>query len=266
MAMRRWLLIDAGARTGAFHMAQDEMLARSLERSPCGVGEPALPPQEEEPLQVLRLYRWQPWAISLGYNQTADAIDLERCRADHIDVVRRPTGGRAILHAEELTYCVAMYAGTKSVMAVYNDISRALVRGLELLGVEATLQRSQPDFGAAYRDASSIPCFTSSARYEIEWRGRKLVGSAQRRFSDGAHDVVLQHGSILCGTAHRRLADYLSVPDAQTLGRIRTELCEKTVDLAEILGRAVGADEVQACIRRGFELEWNIEFVEGSDL
>ena len=266
MAMRRWLFIDAGARTGAFHMAQDEMLARSLERSGCASGEADAPPGDEEPLQALRLYRWQPWAISLGHNQPADTIDLERCRRDGIDVVRRPTGGRAILHAEELTYCVAMYAGRKSVMAVYNDISRALVRGLGLLGVEATLQRSQPDFGAAYRDASSIPCFTSSARYEIEHRGRKLVGSAQRRFSGGSQDVVLQHGSILCGGAHRRLADYLRVPEAQTLGRIRTELSEKTADLGEILGRPVAADEVLACVRRGFELEWNIEFVEGSDL
>ena len=262
MPMRRWRFIDAGARTGAFHMAQDENLARSLEPSPRAPGPGAA---GIEPLQVLRLYRWQPWAISLGYNQSEGAIDAERCRADGIDVVRRPTGGRAILHAEELTYCVAMYAERKSVMAVYNDISRSLVRGLALMGVEVSLQRSQPDFPAAYREASSIPCFTSSARYEIEHRGRKLVGSAQRRFSGGARDVVLQHGSILCGTAHRRLADYLRLEDSRALGRIRGELSAKTTDLAEILGREVDIGELKACIRRGFELEWDIEFTEGSD-
>ncbi len=208
----------------------------------------------------LRLYRWQPWAISLGHHQSPDDLDLARCAAEGIDVVRRPTGGRAILHAEELTYCVVMYTGRRAVLTVYNDISRALVRGLKLFGVEVTLQKSQPNFPEAYRHASAIPCFTSSARYEIEWRGRKLVGSAQRRYGDGERDVVLQHGSILCGPAHKRLTDFLRVPDHAVIDRVRREMEEKTVDLREITGSGVALDRLAGCIKRGFEEEWGIQF------
>jgi lipoate-protein ligase A len=242
-----WRFLDTGARPGAFNMAFDEMLARAL----CeGAGSP-----------VLRLYRWKPWAISLGYNQGTDSLNAAACAREGIEVVRRPTGGRAILHAEELTYAVVMEAGRRSILQVYNDISRALVRGLGLFGVDVTLQKSQPDFREGYQHASSIPCFTTSARYEIEWQGRKLVGSAQRRFDDGEHDAVLQHGSILCGPAHKKLAEFLDVPDDALRTRLRDELDRKTVDLAEIRGGVpVEIGALADCIRRGFEAEWNISF------
>ena len=169
-------------------------------------------------MPALRLYRWRPWAVSLGYHQREDHLIAERLRADGIDIVRRPTGGRAILHAEELTYSVVMSVAGQGVLHVYNAISRALVRGLRHLDVEVSLQRSQPNFPEAYRHASSIPCFASSARYEIEWRGRKLVGSAQRRYLADGKEVVLQHGSILCGPAHLNLVDYLRLPEEDLTG------------------------------------------------
>jgi lipoate-protein ligase A len=145
-----------------------------------------------------------------------------------------------------------MYAGRRSVLDVYNEISRALVRGLDLFGVRVSLQKSQPDFREAYRQASSIPCFTSSARYEIEWEGRKLVGSAQRRFGDGEHDVVLQHGSILCGPSHQRLTEYLALRDRPVLERLRREMAEKTVDLSGILSRPVDPEVLAPSILKGF--------------
>jgi lipoyl(octanoyl) transferase len=243
-----WRIAETGAATGAYNMRTDELLARQLAE---GTGAP-----------TLRLFRWKPWAISLGYNQSAADLDAARCAADGIDIVRRPTGGRAILHAEELTYSIVMYAGRKGVLQVYNDISRALLRGLALFGVPASLQKSQPDFPSRYREASSIPCFTSSARYEIEWRGRKLVGSAQRRFTEGERDVVLQHGSILCGPAHRRLADYL-LAEQSAIDDIRREMLAKTVDCSEIIGRPVDLDALSSAIRKGFELEWGVSFAEG---
>jgi lipoyl(octanoyl) transferase len=228
-------------------MRTDEETARKLQQTLSGGASP-----------TLRLYRWNPWAISLGYHQSVDDLDAALCAADGIDIVRRPTGGRAILHAEELTYCVVMETGRRSVLQVYNDISGALVRGLQLFGVPVSLQKSQPNFAETYRQASSVPCFTSSARYEIEWDGRKLVGSAQRRFPDGERDVVLQHGSILCGPAHRRLVEYLRVADPEVRGQIRNEMTEKTVDLSEILGTPPDIAHLAVCIRRGFEMEWDI--------
>ena len=246
MPAAAWTFVDSGERTGTENMALDESLARSLA---AGEGGP-----------VLRIFRWRPWTISLGYNQHAAELDAARCAADGIDIVRRPTGGRAILHAEELTYSVVMRTGRRSVLQVYNEISGALVRGLALYGVDVALQKSQPDFPAAYRSVTSVPCFTSSARYEIEWEGRKLVGSAQRRFGGPDADAVLQHGSILCGPAHLRLADYLAVPDDGTRGRIRELLRAKTADLGTITGLPVDLDRLGDCIRRGFADAWGVRF------
>ena len=245
-----WGFLESGERTGAENMRVDESLARALA---AGSGHP-----------TLRLFRWKPWAISIGYNQDEGAIDRRRCAGEGIEVVRRPTGGRAILHAEELTYSVTMRSGRKSVLAVYNDISAALVRGLELYGVSVALQKSQPDFAEEYRNPSSIPCFSSSARYEIEFEGKKLVGSAQRRFAGEIGDVVLQHGSILCGPAHARLADYLNVSDPAVLERIRKTLREKTTDLAAITGESVDLKRLSDCIRRGFEEAWGIAWTPAS--
>jgi lipoyl(octanoyl) transferase len=250
-----WRFEDSGPIPGSENMQRDEQYARQLQNSPRGVHPP-----------FLRLYGWRPWAISLGHHQSADDLDRERCGTDRIDIVRRPTGGRAILHAEELTYCVVMHTGRRGVLAVYNDISRALVRGLQLFGVDVSLQKSQPNFQEAYRHASSIPCFTSSARYEIEWRGRKLVGSAQRRYGDGEQDVVLQHGSILCGPAHKRLTDYLRIDDPALLARVRKEMEEKTVDLQEVTGRVMDVPVLADCIKRGFEQEWGVVFRSISDI
>jgi lipoate-protein ligase A len=240
-----WTILDTGEAPGSSNMDLDERLARRLAEGSGG--------------QVLRLYRWRPWAISVGYHQPAGELDLDRCRADGIDIVRRPTGGRAILHAEELTYCVVMRAGRRSILEVYNAIGSALVHGLGLYGVQASLQKSQPDFVSEYRNRSSLPCFSSSARYEIEWQGRKLIGSAQRRFSEGSGDVVLQHGSILCGPAHRRLVDYV-IANGTTREGMRRALTEKTADLAEISGRKPDMQRLAECIRRGFEESWGISF------
>lgn len=245
-----WRFIDTGKNTGSFNMQFDEQLARNLLVS-SGV-------------PTVRLFRWNPWAISLGFNQDISKIDVVRCAADGIDVVRRPTGGRAVYHAEELTYSVALCADGRSVLEIYNAISKALVQGLRLFGVNATLSRSQPDLRVHYRNLSSIPCFTASARYEIEWRGKKLVGSAQRRFRnhETGNDIVLQHGSILVGPAHRDLTEYLILPDEHAREHLNKELVEKTAELSHIMQKEVVMEDLAHCVRRGFEEEWNINFTE----
>lgn len=208
----------------------------------------------EEP--ILRVYRWSPWCISLGKHQSQDEIDLRRCALDGIDVVHRPTGGRAILHAEELTYSVVMPAEDRGVMEVYRNISEALAGGLRFLVPEIAVAKSTPDFPKLYQTPGGIPCFSSSARYEIEYGGRKLVGSAQRRIGQ----TVLQHGSLLLGDAHLRLADYLNVDD-EARAAIRTDLTEHTITLGEILRREVSFDECDAAIKDGFEQAWGVHFV-----
>lgn len=234
-------------------MERDESLAHELLRG------------GETP--VLRLYRWEPWSISLGLHQERGEINEERCRHDLIDIVQRPTGGRAILHAEELTYSVVMLVetggdgtGSAGVLDVYKMIAEALVCGLKHFGVEAELQRSQPAFSELYQSPASVTCFTSSARYEIEVNGRKLVGSAQRRYRQGSREVVLQHGSILTGPAHKTIVEYLRLEKAETRRQVARELESKTTDLAAATGSPVNVRRLEACIKKGFEEALDIKF------
>ncbi len=176
--MKDWsLIIDAAPCAGSWNMAVDEHLFESL----AGEGE-----------TVVRFYRWARPTASLGYSQSVDkAVDLEFCRREGIDVVRRMTGGKVVLHDLEITYSVASSdAATFSATLgdSYRLISRALVLGLEKMGLSANLAGPPP---ASYR-RGVMPCFSFPARDEIEINGRKVVGSAQKRV--GAR--FLQHGSI----------------------------------------------------------------------
>jgi lipoate-protein ligase A len=246
-----WRLEHSGFRPGAFNMEYDQRLAREL-RGP------------DDPSTV-RIYGWRPPAISLGWHQSSGELNDQKCAAARIDVVRRPTGGRAILHSDEVTYCVVMAANGRGVLATYQMISEALVAGLRLLGVDAMLEKSQPHFPSVYKSPSSAACFASAARYEIHVGGRKLVGSAQRRFVGPAGlEVVLQHGSILLGPDHLRIVDLLNLPDEGTRERMRNELREGTTDLTAAAGRRIEFGEVENALRRGFELAWGITFQEVS--
>jgi len=208
---------------------------------------------------VLRVFGWKPYCISLGYNQNPEDINSSLCLSEGIDVVRRPTGGRAILHAEELTYSVVLNSDGKGVHEIYKEISMALLGGLQVLGANVEFAKTQPDFGNLYKTKSSIPCFTSSARHEIEFEGRKLVGSAQRRYDD----IVLQHGSILIGDFHKRLPDFLSEGlEPRIKDIIRKEIESKTVTLNGIMSREISFDEAAHSIKIGFEREYNISFKE----
>lgn len=230
-------------------MTRDERLARAI-------GGPGGFP-------TVRLYGWRPPAISIGWHQSLDEVNVGKCAEAGIDIVRRPTGGRAILHSDEVTYCVVMASEGRGVLATYQRISEALVRGLRSLGVDAVLEKSQPHFPTLYQSPSSAACFASAARYEIHVGGRKLVGSAQRRFVGvDEQEVVLQHGSILLGPDHLRIVDFLSLPDEETRERMRGELRSLTTDLSASTGRRVEFGEVEEALRRGFELSWGIVFKE----
>ena len=236
----RFEYIDTGARSGAENMAFDVERAEALDRG------------EADPM--LRVYTWDPWCISLGRHQDVGDIDVERVRNAGYHLVRRPTGGRAILHAEELTYCVVMHSEGRSIMDVYRRISEALTLGLRKLVPEIGIAKSQPDFQKLYKEPGSIPCFSSSARYEIEYDGRKVVGSAQRRIGS----TVLQHGSILIGEAHLALADFLAVEE-EVREQLRLDMQRHTVTLSEIAGRCVGTAEVAAAVRKGFAEAWKLD-------
>ena len=158
---------------------------------------------------VLRFYRWDPGCLSLGRNQPARGLyDPERIAAEGMDVVRRPTGGRAVLHTRELTYSVIVpEAELGSLRESYLAINRALAAGLQDLEVSAELQ---PDTGDRAMVPSIRPCFESPAPGEVVVAGRKLVGSAQLR----ERGVVLQHGSLLLEDQQHLLKDLLQLASA----------------------------------------------------
>jgi lipoyl(octanoyl) transferase len=205
-------------------MAVDEVVARA-----CGEG---------WGLPTLRLYRWSVPTVSLGLNQpVASAVDLAACSRHGIGVVRRPTGGRALLHHSELTYSLALPIppGSRSVLQDYRWISQCLLLGLQHLGVGAVVDRGRESRG----DVEGL-CFLSTSRYELTVGGRKLIGSAQRRF-DGA---LLQHGSLLIDMDP--LAWLAVFPQARDLGRRATAL-------RALLGRLPTWEELVSALRSGFE-------------
>ena len=160
-------------------------------------------------LPVLRFYRWSPPCLSLGRNQPArDAYDTDAIRARGFDVVRRPTGGRAVLHDHELTYSVATPAGLLGTpRQSYAAINRALVVGLRRLGVPAMLH---PRTAGRAPVPSLAPCFKEPVQGELMAAGRKLLGSAQHR----ERGVVLQHGSLLLSGDQRDVRALLRRPGA----------------------------------------------------
>jgi lipoate-protein ligase A len=171
-----WRLLCHPPAPGAWNMGVDEALADSVRAG----GPP-----------VLRFYRWDPPCLSLGRNQPARGqYDPGRMRAHGIQCVRRPTGGRAVLHDRELTYSVALpedaLGGPR---AAYAAMNRALVAGLRRLQVPADVQG---ETGRRAPAPSLAPCFAEPVAGEVAARGRKLVGSAQRR----ERGVLLQHGSL----------------------------------------------------------------------
>jgi lipoate-protein ligase A len=203
--MARWLLIDDGPSTGARNMAVDEFLLR---RADNGGGAP-----------VLRLYSFRPPAITLGYHQdAASAIDLEAASSDGIDVVRRITGGRALLHAGELTYSVTAPLGPPfdgTLSGTFLAIAGVIVSALGRSGVRARIGGGR---GGERRGMNSSPCLASAGRHEITAGGRKISGSAQRRM----RRAFIQHGSILLRAGSERIERYLPYASGSLAGTITT--------------------------------------------
>lgn len=176
---------------------------------------------------VLRIYGWSTPTLSFGRNQrAADAYDAESVTRAGLDVVRRPTGGRALLHDREITYSVTAPADG-SLGAAYHRINLLLLNALESLGVPTEI------VAPASRSAlpSSTPCFAEPAAGELSARGRKLVGSAQWRDAG----ALLQHGSILVDDDQGRIADVMREPPVPV---------PPPATLNALLGRAPSAEEM----------------------
>lgn len=184
----------------------------------------------------VRLYRWSRPTLSLGRNEPARGVyDAARLRWLGIDVVRRPTGGRAVLHHREVTYAVAMpVRALGGARAAYRRVNEAIVRGLSLLGVDAKIAGGAGRRPPASPDAG--PCFREPAEGEVVAAGRKLVGSAQARLGG----ALLQHGSILLDDDQGRLCALAGVAAGRAPATLR-----------DLLGAAPPPERVAEAILAG---------------
>lgn len=197
-----WRLIIDGDLPGAANMARDVAMLEA-------VAQDKAPP-------TLRLYGWSPPCLTLGRHQGVEAVDLAFCRTECIDVVRRPTGGRALLHHLELTYAVVAPIGGGTVphglQETYRKICGVLVAAVRTLGVDAELTPGEVNLQLP-GPRTSVPCFEAPAGGEVVVRGRKLIGSAMRRHGS----AILQHGAILLDWDGRLQAGSMGLPNDASL-------------------------------------------------
>lgn len=239
--MREWRLIPYQCFDGAMNMAIDEAI---LESHIIG----AAPP-------TVRLYGWNPAAVSVGYSQKFSEAAVERIVALGMDVVRRPTGGRAVLHSDEFTYS---FVGSSispdtanggflepSILGAYREICHGLILALQQLGVNAELGQSDSSYKQVH------DCFLATTTADLHYQGKKMVGSAQCRRGPG----VLQHGSILLNQPQHSMNELLT-------GTETKDLAIRHANLFEILNRAASIEELQNAIKTGFQLAFEVELIE----
>ncbi|HSU89547.1 MAG TPA: lipoate--protein ligase family protein [Terriglobia bacterium] len=237
-----WELIVDSARDGSINMAIDAALLDEIDKS-------------AEPRTVVRFYTWLRPTISLGRNQKIEkAVDVEYCRANGIDVVHRPTGGRAVLHDDELTYAVISNDSSAfgdTIYGNYKRVSEALCLGYNNLGVPAVLapDTRKPEMPAMFTRGGDPPCFVSPSRYELMVGGRKIVGSAQRR----VRASFLQHGSMPITCDREALARATGLPDS-------TILEQEMAGLAEFLAERPSLEQLRSVFTRAFQDHFSIEF------
>jgi lipoate-protein ligase A len=241
--MRVRLLLD-GPRDAALNMAIDDVLVQGCRAG----GAP-----------VLRFYRWSERALTLGRFQSFKVLDRAACAADSVAVVRRITGGRAVLHGDDLTYSVAAPAGRApfpdDIRGTFFAVSRGLVAGLARLGIAAEA------VDAARADARGTPlCFAATSWYEITLHGRKLIGSAQRRW----REAFLQQGSMPLRFDAAEFYRYFSFEHEAERARAVAAAAESVATLAPLLPPGIPIEAVQRALASGFEEGLGLELEPGT--
>lgn len=243
-----WRFLNTQHGNAFFNMAVDEALVRSIGAQP-----------------AFRVYGWQPPAVSFGYAQRISReVDAQKVRERGIDIVRRPTGGRAILHWNELTYSVICPADNPvmggNINEAYRRISEGLLAGIRALGVNATFEFRRQTQPSPRGKELTAPCFTSTAQYEVKFKGRKLIGSAQQRIGT----MLLQHGSLLLGPEHKQIVDLLPGDKPGLKKRFARELDRHTISLSEALASPIDFDTAATAIRQGIQKTFNIQLIEAA--
>lgn len=238
-----WRFLQTPPSRGAWNMALDEAILEA-------VGRQKAPP-------TLRVYAWNPPCLSLGYSQPVSDVDLESLEENEWEIVRRPTGGRAILHTDELTYSVIAPPHEPrvvgSVLESYCRLAQALLAALEKIGLEPYAgSQYNPPPGTQPRGAV---CFEVPSNYEITVAGKKLVGSAQARRREG----VLQHGSLPLWGDLTRITRALRYKDDLSRRKAAERLLAHAANV-EMLGKKVTWEQCAEAFQDAFAEKLNLQF------
>lgn len=243
--MKTWRLILTPAAPGAWNMAVDEAVLEHIGRG--------------ESLPTLRLYAWEPACLSLGHAQPFADVDRARLKERGWEVVRRATGGRAILHTDELTYSVTGSAEepvlSGGVLESYNRLAQALLLAVKNLDLPVEMKE-----GKANESAAPNPvCFEVPSTYEITVNGKKLIGSAQARKKEG----VLQHGSLPLTGDLTRICQALVFESETAREAAAQRLLQRATTVESALGRTVRWEEAAEAFIHAFETQLGICFERG---
>jgi lipoyl(octanoyl) transferase len=241
---QNWRLILTSPSTGAKNMALDEslLISTALKNKP----------------STLRLYSWDVPTLSLGYAQSIKDVDLTSLERLGWGLVRRPTGGRAILHTDELTYSVTASIDdpimSGSLLESYQRISKALLTALSILGIHAHADSVYPTRVTA--DGKDPVCFEVPSNYEITVIGKKLIGSAQARKNNG----VLQHGSLPLFGDLTRITRVLNYENEEKKNRSQSALLAHAGTISSLTGLQISIEQAQKAFIEGFSKSLDISF------
>jgi lipoate-protein ligase A len=244
-ACTKWRLIHTLPSTGAWNMAVDEAILEAVGRG--------------DVLPTLRLFAWNPPCLSLGYAQSIADVDRERLTKHGWHLVRRPTGGKAILHTDELTYTVVAphseprLAG--GILESYKRLSLALLEALNLLGISAQSLEKPSD--PAGQDKHDPVCFEMPSNYEITVAGKKIIGSAQARRQAG----ILQHGSFPLHGDLTRITEALNFPDEKGRDQAAKRLRARATTVEESLGYRVDWATAARAFATAFRRVLNLDLI-----
>ena len=244
-----WNFINSGKCSAAFNMALDEAL---LEWHSQGKIKP-----------TIRFYGWEPATLSIGYFQKVEKeINLEAVQKYGLGFVRRPTGGRGVLHEHELTYSVIVSEDhammPKGVTESYRVISEGVLHGFKNLGLDAyfAVPKTKEEQDLLKSPRSAV-CFDAPSWYELVVEGRKVAGSAQTR----QKNVILQHGSIILELDEEKLFDLFKFPNERVRERMLKGFSKKAVAINELSNRKISIAEAESAFKTGFEQGLDIKLI-----
>ena len=243
--MNTWRLLITPPARGAWNMALDESILEHIGR--------------RESLPTLRLYSWTPACLSLGHAQPFADVDTARLKGHGWEVVRRATGGRAILHTDELTYSVitpldepTMSGG---VLESYNRVSHALLKAVQSLEISVEVKEGKSENS----ETPNPVCFEVPSTYEITVDGKKLIGSAQARKKDG----VLQHGTLPLTGDLTRICQVLVFDNESARETASKRLLERATTVESALGRVISWDAAVHAFVHAFEAQLGLMIEKG---